>query len=79
MEGVTNTEASVASRRVVSKSSAAPLAILLMLFAVAGAIRIILAHFARSICPIDASAFSSQRLSLTGFPDTACNVVFVTN
>ena len=61
------------------KSSAWPLASLLIQFAVAGAMTIKSAHFANSMWLMAASASVSHRLCLTGVPESACKVTFVTN
>ena len=74
MAGATATFAGVASSNVVSRSSAMPAAILAIILHVAGATKIKSAHFANSICPIEASAEGSSNESETVSPLTACMV-----
>jgi len=54
---------------VVNISSAIPLAILPTIFAVAGAINIRSAHWAREICFITILSLVENRLSIVGFPE----------
>ncbi len=64
---------------VVSKSLPMPAAMRAMRSAVAGASSTKSAHLASSICPIEASAAGSSKLSDTGRPETACMVSGVMN
>ena len=75
--GAIMTGASVARQTVVSRSPAEPDASFDIISAVAGAMSTRSAQRASSMWLIAASASSSQRLSRTGLPETACSEVAV--
>ena len=62
-----------------NKSSALPEDSLANVLAVAGAIKMASAHRASSMCPMAASASTSNRSVETGLPDNACKVRGVIN
>ena len=78
MAGAITSGARVASAVVVSRSSAMPLAILAMTFAVAGAMQNTSASFASEMWWMGSDA-SSNRLTATSLPVSARNVVGPTN
>ena len=77
--GTAMTGLSVASSRVVARSSAMPCAILASMFAVAGQTTTRSAWRESWMCPISTSFLRSHRVVWTGFSESAASAIGVTN